>query len=58
MTAKGRRVLESARRVVAETEDETLRGLSAGERRDLLTLMRRALAAAPPQSPWTAAEDD
>jgi DNA-binding MarR family transcriptional regulator len=58
MTPKGRRVLGRARRLVAETEDETLRGLSEVERRDLLILMRRALAAAPPQSPWTAAEDD
>src|SRR5215211_1974441 len=49
ITAKGRRALERARRMAAEVEEEVLQGLSAGERRDLLALLRRALTSAPPQ---------
>ena len=41
-----------------EVEDEVLQGLSASERRELLSLLRRALDAAPPQSPWRAEEGD
>jgi DNA-binding MarR family transcriptional regulator len=58
ITAKGRRVLERARRMAVEVEDEVLQGLSDGERRQLLKLLRRALSAAPPQSPWRAEEGD
>jgi DNA-binding MarR family transcriptional regulator len=58
ITAKGRRVLERARRMAIEVEDEVLQGLSDGERRQLLKLLRRALSAAPPQSPWRAEEGD
>jgi DNA-binding MarR family transcriptional regulator len=58
ITPKGRRLLERARRLVAEVEDEVLRGLSPAERRELMTLLRRALEAAPPQSLWRAAEGD
>jgi DNA-binding MarR family transcriptional regulator len=58
ITPKGRRLLERARRLVAEVEDDVLRGLSAAERRELMTLLRRALEAAPPQSLWRAAEGD
>jgi hypothetical protein len=34
--------------MVLEVEDEVLGGLSAGERDELLALLRRALASAPP----------
>jgi MarR family transcriptional regulator, lower aerobic nicotinate degradation pathway regulator len=56
ITAKGRRVLEQARQLAKQVEDDVLRGLSGTERRQVLTLLRRALEAAPPQSLWTAAE--
>ena len=58
ITPKGRRQLEAARRKVADVEDEVLGGLSGGERDQLMTLLRRALAAAPPQPLWSAAEGD
>jgi DNA-binding MarR family transcriptional regulator len=58
ITPKGRRSLERARRVAAQVEDEVLGGLSAAERRQLLTLLRRALASAPPQPPWRTEEGD
>lgn len=58
ITPKGRRALEQARHLAAHVEDEVLRGLSGPERRQMLALLRRALDAAPPQSPWTAAEGD
>jgi MarR family transcriptional regulator, lower aerobic nicotinate degradation pathway regulator len=58
ITAEGRRQLEAARRKVADVEDEVLGGLSGDERDQLLTLLRRALAAAPPQPLWSAAEGD
>jgi DNA-binding MarR family transcriptional regulator len=58
ITPKGRRVLERARRMAFQVEDEVLRGLSAAERRELLRLLRRALGSAPPQSLWRAEEGD
>jgi DNA-binding MarR family transcriptional regulator len=58
ITAKGRRQLERARQMAFQVEDEVLQGLGANERRELLTLLRRALDAAPPQSPWRAEEGD
>jgi MarR family transcriptional regulator, lower aerobic nicotinate degradation pathway regulator len=58
ITPKGRRVLEQARRLAMQVEDEVLRGLSGAERRHVLALLRRALDSAPPQSPWTAEEGD
>lgn len=58
ITAKGRRALERARTMACEAEDEVLGGLSRSERDELLTLMRRALDAAPPQAPWSSAEGD
>jgi DNA-binding MarR family transcriptional regulator len=58
ITPKGRRVLERARRLAMEVEDDVLRGLSGAERRQMLALLRRALESAPPQSPWTAEEGD
>jgi DNA-binding MarR family transcriptional regulator len=58
ITPKGRRTLERARRFAAQVEDEVLAGLSAAERRQLLTLLRRALASAPAQPPWRSEEGD
>ena len=58
VTPKGRRVLERARKMAMQVEDEVLRGLTAAERRELLTLLRRALDSAPPQSEWRAEEGD
>ena len=39
-------------------DDEVLGGLSGDERDQLMSLLRRALAAAPPQPLWSAAEGD
>jgi DNA-binding MarR family transcriptional regulator len=58
ITPKGRRVLDEARRLAAQVEGDVLRGLSGAERRQLLTLLRRALSSAPPQSLWRAEEGD
>ena len=58
ITPKGRRLLQRARRLALESEDEVLRGLTAAERRDLLRLLRRAFNSAPPQPLWSAAEGD
>jgi DNA-binding MarR family transcriptional regulator len=58
LTPKGRRALERARRLAAEVEDDILHGLSPAERGQLITLMRKAFAATPPQLPWTSAEGD
>jgi len=58
ITPKGRRLLQRARKMALEAEDEVLRGLTAAERRELLTLLRRAFNSAPPQPLWSAAEGD
>jgi DNA-binding MarR family transcriptional regulator len=58
ITPKGRRVLEQARQVAMQVEDDVLRGLNDAERRQMLTLLQRALDSAPPQSLWTAEEED
>jgi MarR family transcriptional regulator, transcriptional regulator for hemolysin len=58
ITPKGRRALERARGMARQVEDEVLRGLTAAERRELVTLLRRALDSAPPQSLWRAEEGD
>jgi DNA-binding MarR family transcriptional regulator len=58
ITPKGRRLLERARRMANDVDSEVLRGLTAGERRELLRLLRRALGSAPPQSLWRAEEGD
>jgi DNA-binding MarR family transcriptional regulator len=58
ITPKGRRILKQARQLAMQVEDDVLRGLSSAERRELLALLRRALAAAPPQSLWSAEEGD
>ena len=56
ITPKGRRTLKRAREVAGEVESEVLQGLSAAERRQLVTLLRKAFAAAPPQPPWSPAD--
>ncbi len=58
ITAKGRRVLEKARQLAMQVEDEVLRGLSGADRRQMLALLRRALDSAPPQPLWSAEEGD
>jgi MarR family transcriptional regulator, lower aerobic nicotinate degradation pathway regulator len=58
ITAEGRRRLEHARRLATEVEDDVLGGLSTDERRQLLTLLRRALVSTPPQPPWRSEEGD
>ena len=58
ITVKGRRVLKQARALAMQAEDDVLRGLGEAERRRLMALLRRALDAAPPQSLWTAEEDE
>jgi DNA-binding MarR family transcriptional regulator len=58
MTPKGRRMLERGRRMALQVEDEVLQGLTGAERRELVSLLRRALDSAPPQAPWRAEEGD
>jgi DNA-binding MarR family transcriptional regulator len=58
ITPKGRRTVARAKRSAARVEDDVLGGLSDEERSQLLTLLRRALASAPPQPPWRAEEGD
>jgi MarR family transcriptional regulator, transcriptional regulator for hemolysin len=58
ITPKGRRVLERARRLAMQVEDDVLRGLSRAERRRMLALLQCAVDASPPQSPWTAEEEE
>jgi MarR family transcriptional regulator, transcriptional regulator for hemolysin len=58
ITPKGRRLLERSRRMISETEDEVLAGLSAEERSKLVSLLRRALESAPAQPLWTSEEGD
>jgi DNA-binding MarR family transcriptional regulator len=58
ITTKGRRVLQRARRMISQMEDEVLAGLNAEERRQLLALLRRALASAPAQPLWSSEEGD
>ena len=58
ITPKGSRLLQRARGLIAQVEDEVLAGLTAGERRELLALLRRALESAPAQPLWSAEEGD
>ena len=58
ITSKGRRLLQRARALISEVEDEVLAGLSGPQRRQLLSLLRRALESAPAQPVWSAAEGD
>jgi DNA-binding MarR family transcriptional regulator len=56
ITPKGRRLLQRARRMISQVEGEVLAGLSAEERRELETLLRRALDSAPTQPLWSSEE--
>jgi MarR family transcriptional regulator, transcriptional regulator for hemolysin len=58
ITPKGRRLLQRAREVILQVEDEVLAGLTAEERQELLALLRRALDSAPPQPLWSSEESD
>jgi MarR family transcriptional regulator, lower aerobic nicotinate degradation pathway regulator len=58
ITPKGRRTLKRARELAEEVEDDVLQGLSSAERRRLVTLLRKAFAAAPPQPLWSSEEGD
>jgi MarR family transcriptional regulator, lower aerobic nicotinate degradation pathway regulator len=58
ITAKGRRTAERGRALARKVEDAVLQGLGPDERRRLMKLLRKALAAAPPQPPWRADEGD
>jgi DNA-binding MarR family transcriptional regulator len=58
ITPKGRRLLQRARGLLAQVEDEVLAGLTAAERHELLALLRRALQSAPAQPLWSAEEGD
>jgi len=58
ITPRGRRTLERARRLATQVEDEVLGGLTAADRRRLLTLLRQALVSAPPQPAWRPEEGD
>jgi DNA-binding MarR family transcriptional regulator len=58
ITPKGRRALARAKRSAAQVQDDVLGGLTDEERSQLLALLRRALASAPPQPPWRTEEDE
>lgn len=58
ITPKGRRLLQRARGLIAQVDDEVLAGLTEEERHELLALLRRALDSAPAQPLWSAAEGD
>jgi MarR family transcriptional regulator, transcriptional regulator for hemolysin len=58
ITPKGRRLLQRARGLISQVEDEVLSGLTTEERRDLLRLLRRALDSAPAQPLWSSKEGD
>jgi DNA-binding MarR family transcriptional regulator len=58
ITPKGRRLLQRARKLISQVEDEVLAGLTADERRELLGLLRRALDSAPAQPLWSSEEGD
>ena len=58
ITPMGRHALQRAKPLAATVEDEILAGLNASERRQLLLLLRQALAGAPPQPLWRADEGD
>jgi DNA-binding MarR family transcriptional regulator len=58
ITAKGRRTLERARQLAEGVEGDVLQGLSPAERGQLVALLRKAFAAAPPQPPWGSEEGD
>ena len=57
ITPKGQDILQQAKKLASDVENEILGGLTAADRRELLMLLRRALASAPPQPPWRAEAD-
>jgi len=58
ITPKGRRTLKRGRELAEEVEGDVLQGLSPAERRRLVTLLRKAFAAAPKQPPWSSQEGE
>ena len=58
ITSKGRRLLQRARGLISQVEDDVLAGLTTDERGELLALLRRALDSAPAQPPWSSDEGD
>jgi MarR family transcriptional regulator, transcriptional regulator for hemolysin len=58
ITPKGRRVLQRARELISQVEEEVFAGLTAEERGELLALLRRALESAPAQPLWSSQEGD
>jgi DNA-binding MarR family transcriptional regulator len=58
ITPMGRHTLRRARQLAEQVEGNVLQGLSPVERRRLVVLLRKALAAAPPQPAWSADEGD
>lgn len=58
VTPKGRRTLKRARELAEQVEADVLQGLDPAERRELVALLRKATAAAPPQPPWSSEEGD
>ena len=58
ITPKGRRTTERGRVLAREVEDAVLQGLGVEERRELMKLLRKVLASAPPQPLWRSDEGD
>ena len=58
ITSKGQRTLDRGRELAKEVEGDVLRGLSAAERRQLVSLLSKAYTTAPPQPAWSSAEAD
>ncbi|HEY7729280.1 MAG TPA: MarR family transcriptional regulator [Gaiellaceae bacterium] len=58
ITPKGRQALIRGRELAEEVEGHVLQGLSRAERRQLVTLLRKAFAAVPPQPLWSSDEGD
>ena len=58
ITPKGRRALKRGRELAEEVEDDVLQGLSHTERRQLVALLRKAFASAPPQPLWNSEDGD
>jgi DNA-binding MarR family transcriptional regulator len=58
ITPRGRQTLKRARELAEEVESEVLQGLTPAERRQLVLLLRKAFATAPPQPPWSSEEGE
>ena len=58
ITPKGRKALKRGRELAGEVEDDVLQGLTDAERRQLVVLLRKAFASAPPQPLWSSAEGE